>query len=1261
MLAVPAAALMLGASQTAAKAGVGISFWGAYGGYGYGHGPITAMAFGLPAGDWTTTPAGDWDTAGTGSMTAAGLNVDWSSPNTWVSVLYGDPDSTAGPWNSPLPGNPEVLWGYLDDGNATSQAPAVTVTGLAAKFPSGYVVQTIAAQDANPVTIANVSVNDGGTPQTLTYSTSWHLYDWYGPVAGADHGTAFLSTPSGTFTGNTLNIQCDLKGSTGDRSVLCGFVITDKPVVTSCLPAATTILPGSSFTLSSTAIGLGTLSYQWKHNGTDISGATGPTYTVATASPTDTGTYSVVVTSNLYPSDPATSETVNVTVSVPATVTWDADTGTTGAQDGSGTWDLSGTNWWTGSANQVWNNLDYAVFGDGGAGSSTITLASDVTTSGLSFTSGTHTITTSSSKTINLFGNAAIATTGNATLSVPVVGTSALNKTGAGTLKLSTASSYTGGTVVNAGTLDLAYTSGVGGTIRDNLTINPGATVVVSQNNAFGYGGDNWVRHITITGGTLRTDTASDNGWGTTINLTRGSMTSGVANGYFSMGNASVFNVTGDTARSVISANLTVRDNIVFNVSRGSDTLDLDISGTLINASGGGITKNGNGIMRLGAVNTFSGGTTINGGKLVLAGRVSGGPFTMNDNTTLSVSAAGGTPAISTTGTMTVGSDPVTPAGTNTIEFAGLSSASVAPITAGYVFLDNPVTINITSIAPVTGQYPLIKFSNSGGGSVVGLTLGTLPSGVTATLVDDTAGPSQSIYLDVTEVTAPISTWTGAASGIWDVNTSLNWTEGGPATKFQNGNIVYFDDSAGQTSVTLDTTVSPSEVNFVNSAGIDYTVSGTGSIDGFTQLYKTGTGRVTLSNNNTYTGITTVSAGTLEVRGTLATSGISNSATVEYNSSSPQTVTYGISGGGSIIKSGNATLTLQGNKNFGGGVAVNQGTLHINAGGWYTNPFGQTNTVTVNTGGTLSTAYAHSLGVDQNTLHINGGTLALGAENYISNLQMTGGTVTGGELRTWGGTMTFNQSSTGAVIASPFNLVGGATLSVADGTAADDLTISGVIFNGNGITKTGAGTLRLTAVNTYTGTTTVNEGTLAVNGTSIPDTNKLVIGAGKVEVTGTETVNTLFFGAAQQAAGTWGATGSGAAHIDNAHFSGTGVLTVLTSPDYSSWAAANAPGQTASQDHDNDGVTNGVEYFMGLTGSAFTANPGVVSGKVSWPKGASYIGAYGTDYVVQKSSDLSTWTDVLISDPNLNNGSPLEYTLPTGNPKIFTRLKVTGP
>ena len=58
--------------------------------------------------------------------------------------------------------------------------------------------------------------------------------------------------------------------------------------------------------------------------------------------------------------------------------------------------------------------------------------------------------------------------------------------------------------------------------------------------------------------------------------------------------------------------------------------------------------------------------------------------------------------------------------------------------------------------------------------------------------------------------------------------------------------------------------------------------------------------------------------------------------------------------------------------------------------------------------------------------------------------------------------------------------------------------------------------------------------------------------------------------------------------ITNAY---TVTVTVLGAGGYAGWAATNAGGQTPDQDYDNDGVDNGIEYFMGQTGSSFTPCP----------------------------------------------------------------------
>jgi hypothetical protein len=120
----------------------------------------------------------------------------------------------------------------------------------------------------------------------------------------------------------------------------------------------------------------------------------------------------------------------------------------------------------------------------------------------------------------------------------------------------------------------------------------------------------------------------------------------------------------------------------------------------------------------------------------------------------------------------------------------------------------------------------------------------------------------------------------------------------------------------------------------------------------------------------------------------------------------------------------------------------------------------------------------------------------------------------------------------------------------------------------------------------------------------------------------------------------------------------------VPAPTYASWATTNAGDQTANLDYDNDGVPNGVEYFMNAA-SGFTANPGLVGNTVTWPNGGNILRTgYGTQFVVQTSSDLVTWEDVTDGDMDqngTNTASSLSYTLdPANNPgKQFVRLKVT--
>jgi hypothetical protein len=142
----------------------------------------------------------------------------------------------------------------------------------------------------------------------------------------------------------------------------------------------------------------------------------------------------------------------------------------------------------------------------------------------------------------------------------------------------------------------------------------------------------------------------------------------------------------------------------------------------------------------------------------------------------------------------------------------------------------------------------------------------------------------------------------------------------------------------------------------------------------------------------------------------------------------------------------------------------------------------------------------------------------------------------------------------------------------------------------------------------------------------------------------------------------------GALTIDS---SGNLKIQGVSSANFAAWATTNgATGQTAGMDHDSDGVSNGVEYFIGgSTGNTtgFTAVPGAttVSGYngVTWTKAAGYTGVYGTDFAVETSTSLAdgSWTTETAGVNVTISGNDVRYNFPTGPEKKFARLKVTGP
>jgi hypothetical protein len=304
-LAVPAAALMLGASQAGQ---VGLNFqdnWAPYYAAPHGGASVTATAFGLDATHWINVPMfyqSEWTPFVTNSLfilpDGGTISLTWGAKNT-----YSWPFDAA----SLPPGDQEVGYAYLDD---SSPGYTVTLSGMRG-FASSYTIQAVAGSD-NASAFANVNLQtNGAVADSLNFSDPTT-----GFVAGSGGGSYGISTVSIPLGNDTVQlVGAGRNGST--RSTLAGFTIIYTPgnnpplIETSPQTPSGTLYPGGSFSLSALASGTPALSYQWRKGGIPLGGATDTTYTKTGVGVGDSGNYDVVVT-NLYGS--VTSVVAAVTV-----------------------------------------------------------------------------------------------------------------------------------------------------------------------------------------------------------------------------------------------------------------------------------------------------------------------------------------------------------------------------------------------------------------------------------------------------------------------------------------------------------------------------------------------------------------------------------------------------------------------------------------------------------------------------------------------------------------------------------------------------------------------------------------------------------------------------------------------------------------------------------------------------------------------------------------------------------------------------------
>ncbi|ECF4807477.1 fibronectin-binding autotransporter adhesin ShdA [Salmonella enterica] len=305
-----------------------------------------------------------------------------------------------------------------------------------------------------------------------------------------------------------------------------------------------------------------------------------------------------------------------------------------------------------------------------------------------------------------------------------------------------------------------------------------------------------------------------------------------------------------------------------------------------------------------------------------------------------------------------------------------------------------------------------------------------------------------------------------------------NVTGGGQIVKTGNDELIVTGDNtySGGTTITGGTltadyadslgtgVIANSGVLQVGEGELENTLSGSGS------LVKTGTGELTLSGDNSYSGDTTITGGTLTAdhADSLGTGVIANSGVLQVGEGELENT---LSGSGALVKTGTGELTLSGDNTYSGGTTI--------------------------TGGTLTADHADSLGTG---VIANSGVLQVGEGELENTLSGTGSLVkTGtGEL-TLSGDNTYSGGTTitgGTLTADHADSLGtgvianSGVLQVGEGELENTLSGSGLLV------KTGTGELTLSGDNTYSGGTTIDDGVLIA-------TNVNALGGGDVDNTGT--------------------------------------------------------------------------------------------------------------------------------------------------------------
>lgn len=748
----------------------------------------------------------------------------------------------------------------------------------------------------------------------------------------------------------------------------------------------------------------------------------------------------------------------------------------------------------------------------------------------------------------------------NSTFGGVIAGTSSLTMNSAtSTLTLTGDNTYTGATQVNGGTLQIGNgTSGSlgatsvtvsnSGTFATNLATDSTFTLDVYLNNATSalnavQSGTNTLAGVISGAGIF-----NQKGTGTTI-LNGVETYAGVTNitaGTLQIGDGTVGNLAGTSGVTVSGSgdlaidladgdtfapniNLSAAGAQIKAIQSGTNTLSGVISGS------GVFNQNGLGTTILVSQETYTGATKVNAGILEVDGSLAAA----------SVVNVGTNGTLTGTGTIN-GKATLTGNGTINLGSSGIIGGTLA-VTGGNWNGSGKVNGLVTSSS---GAFNINgNLTAPAGLSVTGGTLGgtgtltgnlNYTSSSTSTFGGGVAGPGVAITMNKaggTLILAGDNTYTGATNVLAGTLQIGNGTTGGLAG---TSGITVSGTGVLATDFADATVFSSNIVLSATGASVKAIQSGTntlsGVISGKGSFVENSTGTTILTNAETYTGATNVTAGTLQINGSLAAASVVNVGTGGT-----------LAGTGTI--NGKATITGNGVINLGSGGRI-VGTLTATGGNW--NGLGSVS------GAVTSTSGAFNINGDLTApagFTVSGGTLGgtgtlTGILNYKSSANSTfGGTVAGSgatiTVNKAGGTLTLtgNNAYVGAtsVMAGTLqigngttgNLTGTSNVVVAgSGVLATDLatgatfdrnvnlssagatlkaiqagtnTISGNIIGKGVFNQSGTGTTILTGAETYTGATKITTGTLEVDG-SIAAGSVVGIATGGT-LTGTGTIH----------------------------------------------------------------------------------------------------------------------------------------------------------